>query len=193
MLPNELSAPASSDRVAEVAFHFPSGEQGGRWSQGTFPWLTTWKVLTAKPTFVWVRVLSVYLTRMFETWVGGRAGRAGGVLSHLRPSCAVDGAGRQLRDTTYGKCADICDADETENHLQVWFAEVKGCCRSSRRAVHGLAHRQDRTHPRDNGKFGPSGFSLVGLVPVFRQLAVFNVRAPGLIHDADLRASWRCF
>src|ERR1700727_2810794 len=73
---NVLSAPASSDTVWEVAFHFPSGEHGERWSQDTFPWLTTWKVLTAKPTFVCVRLLSVYLTRMFETWDGGRTGRA---------------------------------------------------------------------------------------------------------------------
>src|ERR1700735_3039380 len=74
---NKLSAPASSDSVAEVAFHLPSGEQGDLWSQGTFPRLTTWKVLTELPTFVWVRVLSVYLTLMFETSAGGRGFRTG--------------------------------------------------------------------------------------------------------------------
>jgi hypothetical protein len=63
----------------------------------------------------------------------GRSGDGGTYLlqSRAKEGPAVDSAGHQLRYTTYGKCADIRDADEAENHLQIWFAEVKGCRRSS--------------------------------------------------------------
>src|SRR5438270_9570272 len=50
-LRNWLPSPASSESDPMAAFHFPSGEQGSCPWQGTLPVFTTWKVLTALPTF----------------------------------------------------------------------------------------------------------------------------------------------
>src|SRR5580704_16393368 len=50
-LRNSFPSPASRDMELMAAFHFPSGEQGGRLLQGVFPVLATWNVLTVPPTF----------------------------------------------------------------------------------------------------------------------------------------------
>src|ERR1035437_98171 len=71
------SFPTPASRVAEPveAFQFPSGEQSGWRTQGTFPLLTAWKVLTALPIFDSVVELTVYLTLMLDTTIGGLPGR----------------------------------------------------------------------------------------------------------------------
>src|SRR5262245_32647551 len=63
---NCLPAPASSDIEPSTAFHFPSGEQGGRPLQGTLPVFPISKVLTAPPTCIVVVLFRAYLTRTFE-------------------------------------------------------------------------------------------------------------------------------
>jgi hypothetical protein len=55
-LPNSLPSPASRETPPTVAFHFPSGEQGGMLLQGTFPVLTTSKDFTVLPTLTVVVV-----------------------------------------------------------------------------------------------------------------------------------------
>src|ERR1700690_4273791 len=50
-LRNSFPSPASSDAEPIVAFHFPSGEHGSCFLQGTLPVFATSKVLTALPTF----------------------------------------------------------------------------------------------------------------------------------------------
>src|SRR4051794_39220962 len=60
---NCLRSPASSDSEPVLAFHLPSGEQGGFESQGTFPLLTTSKVRIAEPTVLVLTMRVVYRTR----------------------------------------------------------------------------------------------------------------------------------
>src|SRR3954452_7782077 len=57
-------SPASSEKERTVAFHLPSGEQGGRPAHGTFPPLTTSKVRTAAPIVVVPVPRVAYRTRI---------------------------------------------------------------------------------------------------------------------------------
>ena len=68
---NSLPTPASRVMAPSAAFHFPSGEQGCCFLQGTLPLFCTSNVFTALPTFSSVRVFSVYRTRTFESLVEG--------------------------------------------------------------------------------------------------------------------------
>src|ERR1700687_3435689 len=70
-LRNSFPSPASRDVEAFAALHLPSGEHGGRRTQGTFPALSTWKVLTAFPTFASVVALTEYRIRAFATVICG--------------------------------------------------------------------------------------------------------------------------
>src|ERR1700686_1238349 len=69
---NSFPSPASKDAEASVAFHFPSGEHGGRPWQGTLPAFTTWKVFTALPISASVVVFTEYRTLTFATPASGR-------------------------------------------------------------------------------------------------------------------------
>ena len=70
---NSLPSPASSDSEPIEAFHFPSGEHGGCFLQGTFPAFATSKARTALPTFAEVVVLMEYLaSTFFDTTISGR-------------------------------------------------------------------------------------------------------------------------
>src|ERR1700687_90598 len=70
-LRNSFPSPASSDAEPIVAFHFPSGEQGGCFRQGTFPVFATSKVFTALPTLAVLVVLIEYRARTFDATIGG--------------------------------------------------------------------------------------------------------------------------
>ena len=69
---NSLPSPASRAAEPIEAFHFPSGEHGGCFRQGTLAVFTTSKVVTALPTLAAVVVLMEYLARTLDTVTSGR-------------------------------------------------------------------------------------------------------------------------
>src|SRR6185437_2415082 len=71
MLRNWLPTPASRVAAPIAAFHFPSGEQGGRSLHNMLPLFWTSNGRTALPTFITVAVLIEYRTTiLFEiVWV----------------------------------------------------------------------------------------------------------------------------
>src|SRR6185437_14481295 len=62
ILRNSFPTPASRVAAPIAAFHFPSGEHGGRSLHNSLPLLTTSNGRTALPTFITVAVLMEYRT-----------------------------------------------------------------------------------------------------------------------------------
>jgi hypothetical protein len=73
-LRNSLFSPASSENLPTVAFHLPSGEQGGRSLHGVLGILAISKVRAALPISIMVSALKAYRTRMFAIATSGASG-----------------------------------------------------------------------------------------------------------------------
>src|SRR5580700_795495 len=84
-LRNSFPVPASRNAEPIAAFHLPSGEQGARRWQGTFPVFTTWNGFAALPMFTVLMAFIEYLTLTREIVVASWLG----AFEDFRPSGAI--------------------------------------------------------------------------------------------------------